>query len=371
MQAYVIEQTGRLVEAINRYLVIPDGRDNYFGKRATDRLSTIASSKEGRAILASIERDYARRARAALEAARYSEAKDAANRVLRLTADSNTRREMLDLLLACYSRLPSYSVHLRERLIPVARAAIENQDNAPRSPTHRELAAELIFFGLYDEGAPELAISGFGAGEGAYSLAVYSNRGDHAHLAISYAEAAMRSLPQDYRLELLPRDLVELLYPAPFKDALNQFSRNTGVDARLILSIARQESRFNPSAKSVASARGLLQFIPETAIKMADKLEMERFELDQVYHPPVAIRLAVQYLADLFQLFPGSPLHVVASYNTGEDNVQRWTSRARSNEVDRLVVEIPIPETKDYVAKVMSSYWAYRQLYSQDLKPTS
>ena len=86
---------------------------------------------------------------------------------------------------------------------------------------------------------------------------------------------------------------------------------------------------------------------------------MKDFELDDVYVPEVAIRLAVRYVADLLKLFPKNPYAVLAAYNAGEQNVERWIFRARSNDVDRLMTEIAIPETKDYVAKVMNSYWAY------------
>jgi soluble lytic murein transglycosylase len=167
----------------------------------------------------------------------------------------------------------------------------------------------------------------------------------------------------------MPRDLVELIYPAPYRDSFDRFSPKLGVDPRLVLSLARQESRFNPSVKSGASARGLLQFIPETAQKLANEEGLKDFELDDVYTPEVAVRLAVRYVADLLKLFPDNPHAVLAAYNTGELNVERWIARARSSDVDRLVSEIAIPETKDYVAKVMNSYRAYVTLYTQDLKP--
>ena len=206
-------------------------------------------------------------------------------------------------------------------------------------------------------------------GDGAYSMAVYCNRGDQSHIAIAFAEPLFKSIPQDYLLELLPRDLIELLYPAPYRDALNRYGAAQGVDPRLVLSLARQESRFNPSVKSAAAARGLLQFIAETAMKLASEEGMDGFRLDDVYSPHIAVRLAVRYVADLLKLFPDNPYAVAASYNTGEQNVERWIFRAGSGDVDRLLAEIAIPETKDYVAKVMNNYRAYRQLYTPDLRP--
>jgi soluble lytic murein transglycosylase len=135
----------------------------------------------------------------------------------------------------------------------------------------------------------------------------------------------------------------------------------------LILAIARQESRFDPSVKSPAAARGLLQFISETATKTASDEGIANFELDDVYEPDVAVRLAARYIADLFKMFPDNEYAVIASYNTGDINVERWLARARSSDVDRLVAEMALPETKDYLAKVINNYRAYQRLYSKSL----
>jgi soluble lytic murein transglycosylase len=136
-----------------------------------------------------------------------------------------------------------------------------------------------------------------------------------------------------------------------------------------VLSLARQESRFNPSVKSGQAARGLVQFIQETALKVAGEEGLKNFELDDVYEPEIAIRLAVRYVADLLKLFANNPYAVLASYSGSEQNVERWLFRARSTDADRLMSEIAFPETKDYVAKVMNNYWAYQQLYNPDLSP--
>ena len=389
MRVYAIEQVGRLSEAVRLYLAIPDERDNYFGQRATLRLQALAATPEGRRIIEPLAGGYRDQARAALGGGRYSEAKDAATQALRLVTDAAARRDLLAMLRACYGRLPAYNIGSRFRLIAAARPAIAASQPAATDSSHSSLALELLFLGLYDEGATELRLGGFGGvravsdssdeqsgesaprgaagGNVAYSLAVYGNRGDHAHYAIAFAEPLAKSIPQDYRLELLPSDLAEMIYPAPYRDALNRYSRGTEVDPRLVLSLARQESRFNPSVKSPAAARGLVQFIQETALKLAGEEGLKRFELDDVYEPEIAIRLAVRYIADLQKLFPKNPYAIAASYSASEQNAERWIFRARSGDADRLMSEIAIPETKDYVAKVMNNYWAYQALYTQEL----
>jgi peptidoglycan lytic transglycosylase len=396
LRIFTLEKMGRLTEAVRAYLAIPDERDNYFGHRATERMRALMATDEGRRVIEPMARAYRTQARAAFEGGRYSEAKDAAGQALRLVVDDESARgELLGILRKCYANLPAYAAASRYRLIPVARQLVAQSRQVESETTHQALASELVFLGLYDEGVTELADGGLTAasqvsnssrsaaasqyttraasmqesnGDVAYSMAVYSNRGDQAYRAIAFGESAAKAIPQDYQLELMPRDLVELIYPAPYRDSFDRYAPALGVDPRLVLSLARQESRFNPSVKSGASARGLLQFIPETAQKLAAEEGMKDFELDDVYTPEVAVRLAVRYVADLLKLFPDNPHAVLAAYNTGELNVERWITRARSSDVDRLVTEIAIPETKDYVAKVMNSYRAYLQLYTEGLK---
>jgi soluble lytic murein transglycosylase len=376
LRIFTLEKMGRTAEAARAYMAIPDERDNYFGFRATERLRAMMSTDEGRRVIEPAARAYRTQARAALDGGRYSEAKDAANQALRLIDDVSARGELLGILRKCYAHLPAYSAVARYHLVPVAREVITSSNPAGAEATHHALASEFMFLGLYDEGVTELAEARVGTAsvvdtnsDASYSMAVYSNRGDQAHRAIAFGESAGKTIPQDYQLELMPRDLAELIYPAPYRDAFDRFSPKLDVDPRLVLSLARQESRFNPSVKSPAAARGLLQFIPETAQKLADEEGMKHFELDDVYTPEVAVRLAVRYVADLLKLFPNNPHAVLAAYNTGEFNVERWISRAHSSDVDRLLTEIAIPETKDYVAKVMNSYRAYVRLYTEDLRP--
>jgi len=385
LRIFTLEKMGRIAEAARAYLATPDERDNYFGFRATERLCALLETEEGRRAIEPMARAYRAQSRAALEAGRFAEAKDSANQALRLIKDDAALTELLGILRKCYARLPAYEATLRYRLIPVGREVVKTTRASEGEASHQALAAEFMFLGLYDEGVTELADGGIAAGQGAgntraasvpqssgdaaYSMAVYSNRGDQAYRAIAFGESAAKAIPQDFRLDLMPRDLVELIYPAPYRDAFERYSPAAGVDPRLVLSLARQESRFNPSVKSGASARGLLQFIPETAELLAQEEGMKGFELDDVYTPEVAVRLAVRYVADLLKLFPNNPHAVLAAYNTGEKNVERWIVRARSSDVDRLVTEIAIPETKDYVAKVMNSYRAYSLLYTQELKP--
>jgi soluble lytic murein transglycosylase len=415
-RAYVLEQMGRTEEAVNTYLGIPDGRNEYYGGRATRRLRALAAAEKTRGLILARLEALRAEARNAIGGKRYEDARRAAQSALRLTEEGAARDEMLDVARRAYSALPNYGDAVpTPRMLPVGRQnPLTSGDAIPNTrPTHRELADELLFLGLADEGAPELAVAERASSGGdasaasgataeksqtpdaaavtgkattppaekqsappaatlsrdeAYTLAVLYRRGENANHAVRYAEPLWKKVPADYLLELAPREMVELLYPAPYARALTEYAPPRGVDPRFVLSIMRQESRFRPEAKSIAAARGLLQFIPSTADRMAGELSLADFRQDDLYNPRTAVLFGSQYMGNLFRQFPDMPQAVAASYNGGEDNVARWTARARSNDPDRYVLEIGFTQSKDYVYKVLPNYWVYQALYDEQLK---
>jgi soluble lytic murein transglycosylase len=131
----------------------------------------------------------------------------------------------------------------------------------------------------------------------------------------------------------------------------------------------RQESGFNPRAKSQAGARGLLQMTPDIAAKYAGAVKLSKVTEEELYRPEINLLVAIAYLAELHRLFPELPEAVAASYNGGEDNVARWVTRAVHKDPGVFTSEVGFTETKDYVNKVMANYRAYKILYTDDLKP--
>jgi soluble lytic murein transglycosylase-like protein len=157
-------------------------------------------------------------------------------------------------------------------------------------------------------------------------------------------------------------------YPASFREVILRSVEGRGVDPRFVLAIMRQESGFNPRAKSPAAARGLLQLTPEIAAKYAAEVKIPAPREDDLYRPEVNVLLASAYLAELGRMFPGLPEAVAASYNGGEDNVVRWVRRATHDDPGVFTSEVGFTESKDYVNKVMANYRAYKMLYTEDLK---
>jgi soluble lytic murein transglycosylase len=411
-RAYTLEQLGRYEEAVNAYLEILDGRSEYHGGRATGRLLALAKDARAQSIVDSRLKALRAEAQTALAGNQAERARVAVQKALRLTDNGSVRNELLDIARRAYALLTDYNSFPTARLLSVGRQDVltGTTRESTLTPTHQALADELLFLGLYDEGAPELAVAekafdganntsaqgdaaagadsnistakpAGNAGQAvrtqpastlsrdaAYTLAVSYRRGDLANHAVAFAEPLWKKVPGDFLIELAPREWVELLYPAPYRAALLESAPPRGVDPRFVLSIMRQESRFRPEAKSISAARGLMQFIPSTADEIAAQLGRRDFSQDDLYNPPTAILFGSQYMGNLFKMFPDQPQAVAASYNGGEDNVERWIQRARSNDPDRYVLDIGFTQAKDYVYKVTANFRVYKMLYTDKLE---
>jgi len=363
LRAFALEQLGRTEEAIAAYLSIPDGRNEYYGTRATQRLLDLATNEKSRSLVQMRLNALLNESKTASAAGQHEQARTAAQSSLRLTNDPQVRAEALKYLQTAYNALPAY------RLPAFNKITLLKQD--PELGPHEALANSLLLLGLYDEALPEfLAARKASAGpDEDYSIAVLALRAGIPNRAVRFAEQFWKTVPADYVIELAPRDLVELLYPVPFRESLLKHATSRNVDPRFVLSIARQESRFQADAKSVAAARGMMQFIASTANDIATQVNLQKFNQDDLYNADTAILFGSQYLANLFKQFPNQPQAVAGSYNGGADNLARWIARSRANEADRYVPEIGFTQTKDYVYKVMANYWTYQRLYDAQLQP--
>jgi len=363
LRAYALEQLGRTEEAINAYLAIPDGRNEYYGTRATQRLLDLGTSEKARTLVRMRLNNLLNDSRVASAAGQSEQARVAAQSSLRLTSDSQLRSEALKYLQSAYNGLSTYRIPQLNK-VPLLKVDTDLE-------SHDALANSLLLLGLYDEAIPEyLAARKTSRGpDEDYTIAVLSLRAGIANRAVRFGEQVWKTVPADYVIELAPREMVQLLYPVPFRESLLKHTGSRSVDPRFVLSIARQESRFQTDAKSVAAARGMMQFIASTANEIAVQVKLNNFNQDDLYNADTAILFGSQYLANLFQQFPNQPQAVAGSYNGGADNLARWIARSRANEPDRYVPEIGFTQTKDYVYKVMANYWTYQRLYDAQLQP--
>jgi soluble lytic murein transglycosylase len=189
------------------------------------------------------------------------------------------------------------------------------------------------------------------------SHAAYA-RGDVVE-GMTHAEIMGELLPRRYHL-YLPKNTLSLLYPRVYaghiEGSINKHYYH--LNSFLVLAIIREESRFNPRARSLRGASGLMQLMPQTAEWITGK----RFTVRELYDPAVNIEAGVRYLEYLFSRFQTLE-EVLAAYNGGPTNVGRWRAQKPDLTVERFIEEIPYPETRIYVKKVYTSYCIYQALY--------
>lgn len=380
LRAHTLEQLGRYPEAVEAYLSIPDGRGEYYGWRSTERLKALGLDEKSGGVINQKFGTLFNASQQTITPQNADAIRQAAQSALRLTNDENIRPKLLETIKKTYAILPAYQKIPTGKLQEFGRKEVLKDKAANNTVNHQNLADELLFLGLYDEGTPELetalreklskntnSLTDFPP-DTAFTLAVFYKRGDMANRAIGYIEPQWRNVPADYQIELIPRDQAELLYPAPYADSLIKYAPERNVDPRFALSIMRQESRYRADVKSVAAARGLMQFISDTSNKIAAELGKKNFKQDELYNPPTAVLFGSQYLGNLYRLFPNQHQAVAASYNGGEHNMTRWLARAKNDNPDRYVPEIIFSQSKDYVYKVMQNYRVYQMLYDEKLK---
>ena len=154
----------------------------------------------------------------------------------------------------------------------------------------------------------------------------------------------------------------EVLYPLAFWPDVTRHTAGSGLDPLLVLAVMRQESMFDPDARSPADARGLMQLLPSTAERTARQLGQQP-PSGRLNDPDTNIGLGVAHLQQLLAAHPGEPMKALAAYNGGEEAVARWERRFGGVETDEFVESITYRETRDYVKKVVGNYQRYQQTY--------
>jgi soluble lytic murein transglycosylase len=158
------------------------------------------------------------------------------------------------------------------------------------------------------------------------------------------------------RIEFLPYS-----YPLGYWDIVNQAARTEDLDAHLIAALIREESRFEPTVVSWAGAVGLMQLMPSTARRLKKGAGVYFKKNSELQNAEINIPLGAHYLSRLINEFRDIPL-AIAAYNAGENILKDWMSRFDRADPIEFIENIPYKETRNYVKKVLKSYWQYRTI---------
>lgn len=154
-----------------------------------------------------------------------------------------------------------------------------------------------------------------------------------------------------------------IFFPLAFWPQVSRSAGQNGTDPLLILALMRQESMFDPAARSPADARGLMQLLPSTAERTASNIGAPS-PAGQLYDPDVNISLGVAHMQELLRDYGGDPVKVLAAYNAGPSAVAKWEARFGTLPPDEFVESITYRETRDYVKRVLGNYRRYQIEYA-------
>ncbi len=142
------------------------------------------------------------------------------------------------------------------------------------------------------------------------------------------------------------------------------------IDKALIFALVRQESRFNPKAKSWAGARGLMQLMPRTASFVARDRRYHRHghKRRTLFKPEINLSLGQRYIEILLAdgKIQGDLLLMAAAWNGGPGNLNKWRRKTDDlNDPLFFIESLPSRETRIFIEKVLSNLWIYRNRLGQ------
>ena len=198
---------------------------------------------------------------------------------------------------------------------------------------------------------------------------------DHAVIArfahsLGRHDLAIRAAKQATRDGYVSNERLFPVVDIPFAYA------NDTLEHALVLALTRQESLFDKSAASHAGARGLMQLMPATAklVSRQVRLPYAKYKLTNAAYN---VKLGSTYLADMIDRHDGSYILARAAYNAGPTNVRRWLrdngDPRHDPDVDLVdwIELIPIPETRNYVQRVLEGLQTYRWLLGAEVDAAS
>ncbi len=148
-----------------------------------------------------------------------------------------------------------------------------------------------------------------------------------------------------------------LVYPLHYYEIVDKLKGNN--NPIILQSILKEESHFNPKAKSFVGALGLMQLMPATYAEVVKNHNIPS-NLDSVTSNIAAGSL---YYSGLKKSLVNKDLYAISAYNGGIGSVTGWFTKINYHDTDEFVEQIPYPETKNYVKKVLRTYWMYGKIY--------
>ncbi len=169
-----------------------------------------------------------------------------------------------------------------------------------------------------------------------------------------------------FALPLARKAVNNLGLPLQYQDVIRQQAAQKHLDPALVAAVIYAETKFD-SRTSSAGAEGLMQILPQTAEYLAHRSGATTFTTADLSTPRVNIAYGSYYLRYLMDQYHGSTVLALAAYNGGEANVDSWVANAHRHGDRFRISDIPFPETRAYVVRVLQARKDYRRTYASQL----
>lgn len=158
---------------------------------------------------------------------------------------------------------------------------------------------------------------------------------------------------------------LNLRFPLAHRSLVKHYSEQFHIPEPLIYAVIRQESAFRDDVVSPVGAHGLMQLMPATAKQVARREHVTYSNRQALFTPDTNINLGVAYLNHLATRFDHNPLLMVAAYNAGPHQVNRWIKTHPVEEIDVWIDTLPWGETRNYLKAVIAFYAVYQHRLHQ------
>ena len=178
-----------------------------------------------------------------------------------------------------------------------------------------------------------------------------------------FAQAPLTIRKQIYQ------DSLFYLFPMPYFESIQSASKKQNLDPYLVMSLIRQESGFNPMARSPTDALGLMQVMPKVAKRLAKTQKIKWTNENDLLDIEKNLLFGTLELSERLHEFKNNLVLAIASYNAGSDPVKSWIKTRKRQDIVEFIEEIPFEETRSYVRLILRNQIIYHQLQTKEIFP--
>ena len=150
-----------------------------------------------------------------------------------------------------------------------------------------------------------------------------------------------------------------------YNQLIEQVAAKEGVDKFLIKAIMRQESGFDPFARSSKGAIGLMQVMPDTGKHWARANKIADYTPQSLWKEPTNIQAGTWYLGRALRYWQSIGVDdpvpfALAEYNAGRGNCFRWLPNGQKTTAEEFKKAISFPSVRHYIERVTEFYESYK-----------